>query len=68
MPTSIDVAQSVLHSRPLRIEGRSFEASLTVAGTQIEGETEPAQAQPEERGTEEPQEEESEQGESVEVE
>lgn len=54
LPASIDVAQSILHSLPLRIDGRSFEASLTVAGTQVEGDTEPEQAQNEEQQTEEP--------------
>ena len=57
----IDVAESVLHARTLRIDGHSFEASLSVAGTQVEGDTEPQQAQAEEPTVEDQGSEEDEQ-------
>jgi hypothetical protein len=60
MPASLEVAQSVLHSRPLRLEGHFFEASLTVAGTQVESGSEPEQAQREEQRGEEPESEQDE--------
>jgi hypothetical protein len=50
----IEVAQSVLHGRPLRSEGRSYEASLSIGGTQVEGAGEPEQVQPEEPSVEDP--------------
>lgn len=40
-PGSIDVAQSVLHGRPLRSEGRSYEASLSIGGMKVDGAGEP---------------------------
>src|SRR5579862_7025421 len=52
MPASLEVAQSLLHARPLRVAGRSFEASLSVSVTQIAADTEPEQAQTEEEKVE----------------
>lgn len=54
---TLEVAQSVLHGLPLRSEGRSFEASLSVAGTPVQSDTEPETIQGQEQsveGVEEP--------------